>query len=223
MRDSDELLVLEYPGFAERIDHFYRRLSESAAYRELFLNDPVGVLARQTLPQFHPDERGISIANRLLFSLLRNDRFLQWAREFQAELDEEVTRLGSELRDHPDAAAEAARVAAVRMDRGTLYSRVAQGILDHGDKSVVDALLTQTSPRDVAAAAATQRWKDWVAAETAVVVVVVAVFTFAVTMIDFTPKKPQTSSLTRDDLERLSTFLADRMAARARQQGEAHP
>ena len=75
----NELLVLNYDEFSERASKLYKRLDESAAFREVFVRNPAGVVSELLSPGVLRHQSSISRGNRLLFSLLSNEKFYELA------------------------------------------------------------------------------------------------------------------------------------------------
>lgn len=132
---SDELLILNYGGFTDKVGGFYRDLNDSEALRELFLKDPAGILSRRLFAdsslQLLTAAR-INQANRLLFSLLSNAKFLAWAREYEKALRE---RYQSPKR--PKKAAgdedEATKTLVAKLDRAELYRDLVKATMEFAD------------------------------------------------------------------------------------------
>jgi hypothetical protein len=135
--NADELLVLNYAGFRHHVADFYARLNESAAFRELFVRDPSGAMAQTIFPGYLRFQAGhINQANRLLFSLLSNPRFVEWAEEYQTQLEQQASEAFGDIED----AEERMKAFLVTLDRGAVYSHVSDAVPRFVDREMAHAL-----------------------------------------------------------------------------------
>ena len=104
--NANELLILNQGNFLGGVEELYRQLNSSPAFREQFLLDPAGVLSLTVFTEFEsPTVGAINQANRILFSLLSNPKFREWAHGFQQRISAQID----------EAAQSADRVEAIKM------------------------------------------------------------------------------------------------------------
>lgn len=150
---------------------------ESKEATDLFVSNPVGMLSQhfpETIGKVNVDK--ISEANRLVFSIMANDKFRDWAVEYSNNIKQKFT-----LDD------------AKKLDKSKLRMDLAKAILDSGDKEIIYSLLGEQTRHDGLTTEDMQsRIDSVVTVETAIAVIAVAVIHVVVTAIDFTPKVPPT-------------------------------
>jgi hypothetical protein len=131
MADGD-LLVLRYEGLAVETDGFFRQLDADQDLRTRFLTNPTGVLLEH-VPSLDGSmaEAEIAHANRVLFALLSNERFMAWARDWANRHQNAVTTADE----------DGQTLLRVRVDREQLYRDLADAIWEHGDRELLSALL----------------------------------------------------------------------------------
>ena len=120
-----------------------------------------------------PTEQKISQSNRLLFSLLTNDGFRQWASGFQAKLSQEVS---------------VGQLGPSEIDKRMLYEEVAKAFVEFGDKNLIASLvpvLPNGVLHDDPGPASVTHFSTMV--ETYLVVAIAAVIVLVLTQIDLTP------------------------------------
>lgn len=131
-----DYLVLNYDGFADRLNDFYTLLSNSPAAQAAFVRDPAGTIGRNVLKGIVPlSQNDVSQANRLLFSLLSNDGFMSWAETFQSQMEEEARAAAEEL----DPGEQLKRLL-VTFDRSRMYREVVQAAVDNIDVETMSAI-----------------------------------------------------------------------------------
>ena len=202
---ADEYLVLHYDKLSEGVQAFFERLEASAAFRELFLNDPAGTMSEVILGG-QPSGADLNQANRLLFALLGNRGFMEWAADYQRGLANRVP---------PDGGAEGVKLAAATVDRSQLYGDLVRAIVEHADLETMYSVVVRGD--EVATLARPAPQPDVaVYTETFIAGYVVALFFLVVTQIDVTPAAPP-ESISRVDLERVAGLVAERLTAQAHQ------
>jgi hypothetical protein len=208
MDAADELLVFKYDAFKYGLARLYDALSTSEAHREAFIRNPADYLTSSLLPESDSLTRAqLSSANRLIFALLSNPHFMDWAREFQSEIRTNV-QAATSVEDEE----ERLRLMTVLLDRTEVRRRMAEGIRDHGDIEGIAALL------ELPAGPSPQLPRTWAVDETFAVNQYVAIdFAFGffvvaivVTQIDFTPMPPEPADrlVNRAELQQVTTALA---------------
>jgi hypothetical protein len=217
---AEELLILDRGGFSQQASELFKRLNRSASFREWLVRDPAGAIASVLFSgqQRIPAAR-INQGNRVLLALLSNQNFLAWSREFQGRIQKEVEQVGK-----GEDAAEAARMVAATIDRSRLYREIIEASLKFMDQETLYGLLV-VDPDEAASGfvdRAVAGVNPALAADVAVdietfiyAVVAVAVF-LVLTQIDINPiVAPE--GLSRQDLQRVSGFVADRLTQRAQE------
>jgi len=122
-------LVLDQEGLADRSIAFFTRLNADEGLRTEFVADPIGTIEREVYGRGDPGEREATLnqANRILLSLLSNERFMAWARDYDATVDpatskeevhQAIIRAAVEHGDKELLTSMAARVSDVPLGRG---------------------------------------------------------------------------------------------------------
>jgi hypothetical protein len=221
---AEQLLILDRDEFAERAKGLFNQIQTSAGYREYFVANPVGVIHEAIFGGSSSlDHAGINQGNRILFSLLSNPRFVEWARTFEEQIDHEVVQaLESGDKD-------ALRLIATRLHRDKLYPEVIKSIFEFGDPELLysvtvrdpdDPLRNQTvriAPGPGPIIGHGPISDAYVCVETFVYAVgAVAVFVAAViaVVLERSFGSPF-ENLTRADLLRVSQFVANGLRERA--------
>jgi hypothetical protein len=169
-----QLLKFERPELQEGLVGMLSNLTDKRLRQQLAVN-PVGTLAKffPGLDQTNDLQR-ISEGNLLFFSILSNDAFRSWAQQYQQDLRGKMTSEGIKAFDKEQ----------VRRD-------FARAILEKGDASIINALLTE---RDIHTVVPQAR-EDVVHVESVVAVAIVVLLVVAVTQIDVTPVAPHEHGL----------------------------
>ncbi|MFB9241939.1 hypothetical protein ACFFXZ_09710 [Massilia antarctica] len=76
-------LVLKKKDLIKNTEQLFERLENDDAARTAFIENPNGVLSGEVLKRTLPEQK-ISDANRVLFSMLANDRFREWLDDYEA-------------------------------------------------------------------------------------------------------------------------------------------
>ena len=198
----DDYLVLHYDELSSRAESFYERMGSSESFRALFLNDPVGTAASVLFPDRPTPPAGqVNRANRLLFSLLGNAGFREWAKGFGERLLADATDAGGDE--------EPLQVLAARFDRSRAYRELVDAVLEHGDEEIVSALL--------AGAGEQAAYRPLPGEDLPVITVALPItynFTFVFPLVYI---GTNVEAFSRVDLERVSSFLSEELPARAQQ------
>lgn len=133
---ANKLLILRAPQVNESLHALLDRLDNDAALRRLYVSDPAGVIQKFVFP----DQTGVPAAeisrgNRLLYSLLSNEAFVEWAREYEQQLLADA-REATQLED--EAAALNAYLTIV--DRSKLHADLAEAVARVADGDLIAAL-----------------------------------------------------------------------------------
>ena len=203
---ADEYLVLHYDRLSEGVQAFFDRLEASAAFRELFLKDPAGTMSEVILGG-QPSGADLNQANRLLFALLGNRGFMEWAENYQRGLADRGQQGGED-------GAERLKLVAATMDRSQLYGDLVRAIVEHADLETMYSIVVRGD--DLPSIAPGPQQEVAVYTETFIAGYVVALFVLVVTQIDVSPAAPM-ETLSRVDLERVSGLVAERLTAQAEQ------
>lgn len=213
---ADELLVLNYPNLKKRLQELYLRLNDSVAFQSLFLNDPAGILSKTLMYDYnHPPQAVINQANRLLYALLSNPKFMEWAKKFQARIEKQAIEISNV--DDPD---EALRQMTVLFDRNELYNELIEGIQKYGDVEMIFSLISMDpdkgkKPPVLDVAGRPQIYDTAVEVETLIyALVAAAVFAIAVAAV-FIGMGAVPDGVSREDLKRLSDHISKEFADRA--------
>ncbi|MGG1153047.1 hypothetical protein [Bacillus wiedmannii] len=149
MREKKQL-VLNISNLTEKADKFYRQMDTSLKYRETFLRDPVGILSKDLLGGTCNNESiWISKMNRLLFALLSNTKFMEWAKDFENDVQSKINAAVNS--DDPKIAE---KELAAHLNRTYYYRKIVQAMFDSLDVETYEALLnlgrdsSRTSPAD---------------------------------------------------------------------------
>jgi hypothetical protein len=228
---AEDRLVLNIDDFSQRTTSLFQRMNESLAFRQLFIKDPSGILAETMLPSQQMPASAVNQANRLLYSLLSNAQFMEWARNYQTQLVEQVR--DAMIREGAEGSAEdpreLAKLMAVTFDRQRVYGDLTNAILEHVDRELLYSLLVADSDIEEARSvlesvpSGSDRNVPSVVTETLAVHFDVAVSAFYVlffmvlTQVDLTPVNPNLvpeDAVSRVDLQRLSDLVADRLRER---------
>jgi hypothetical protein len=84
-------LVLRNEDWAAKTEMFYKELKADEGLQREFINNPAELIAKRflppnVLPGISPQR--ISTANRVLYSVVANDGFRNWAQSYQARIEE---------------------------------------------------------------------------------------------------------------------------------------
>lgn len=203
---ANSLLILQVPQLNQRLTSLLTQIHTDPSLSDLYINDPVGVIQKSIFPEetnIPPAE--IHRGNRLLFSLLSNKNFLDWAQNYENQLikqAEAATKL-----DDPD---QALNSYLVTVDRNKIHQDLAAAVAKFADPELIASLTWKgsgTNPADIA-----------VDTETFVyAVAVLAVFAVGV-MVLFAGRLPvmmDGAVLTRVDLANVANQLSEQLIAHA--------
>lgn len=211
---ADDMLVLRYERFAERAEAFFGLISSSAAFREVFLRDPAGTLSETILVgEGALSSVDINQANRLLFALLSNGGFMEWARTYGQGFDEgSGAGPAADLDD-----TERMKLRAVTLDRNQMFADLVRAIADNPDFETICSVMVRRRTDPAEAIVPRPNMNVATYEETFVAGYAVALFfvlVVAVAVAGETPGGP-TQTLSRADLETVADVLTQRLPERA--------
>ena len=133
---ANTLLVLQAPEVRERMTNLLERMETDQGLQQLYVNDPAGVIQKFVFP----DQTGVPAAeinrgNRMLYSLLSNNAFLAWARDYEQNLLTQA-REATQIEDPASALSAYLTVT----DRGRLHDDLAGAVAEFGDKELIASL-----------------------------------------------------------------------------------
>jgi hypothetical protein len=210
---ANKLLLLRAPKIHEDLGGLLERLDQEPALRDLYLRDPAGVIQKFVFP----DQGGVPSAeiargNRLLYSLLSNTEFVQWAQEYEQGLILEAQEATS-IED-PAAALNAYLTI---VDRSRLHADLAEAVARTADAEVIGALTWRPDLPKVGATRLPIAADIAVDIETFIyAVAVAAVFAVAVgvVFIGVVPEQPD-RLLSRADLLNVANQLSEDLIDRS--------
>src|SRR5258708_20571254 len=134
MANLQDLLVLKYQNFRGEVSRFFVELNNSPALRRQFFKNPT--LSLQTkipsLRDIKLSNQQEDLANRILFSALSNEEFLNFLRTYREKKIEAITR----YLNSPDD-----KQAANELDERTIKAEFAAALLEFGDKELLSIIL----------------------------------------------------------------------------------
>jgi hypothetical protein len=208
-----DLLIVGTDDLTDRFREVHRRLDESAAFRDVVLADPAGTLTRAVFPDAPlAAPSTINRGNRLFFSLLSNEPFMSWLREYQDRLIGRATR-GVEEGDRPG------RFDAflARVDLPVVYADIAEAAVRFVDKELLYSLIAEDPDYEgesvVEPGRRPMQEPSPLKPPVLVWAVAVAVIVAVVVAIEFWG--PPIRQLTREDLQRVADQMVDPLTERA--------
>jgi uncharacterized phage infection (PIP) family protein YhgE len=136
-------LVLRNEELAAQTRAFYKELKTNLELQNEFINNPAGLIARHFLPQSAVSSisaQRLSNANRVLYSMVSNDGFRNWAQNYQTNIDKTN-----------------------KVDKQQIVKDFAAAIVRYGDAALVQGMMEESFMRARATG-------DWLVAVDAVVV-----------------------------------------------------
>lgn len=213
----DQRLILEFPDFSVRLSQLFQRLDRDPALLRLFAQDPSGVVSRIVFPdEPEPALTAINSGNRLLFSLLSNKGFMNWAREYTDRMNQAA------VASYPDLNSDDAALAyAATISTDEVYEDVVEAALQFADREMLTSLLAiDSEDADTLLASRTglssptTNWSP-VAVLVLVFVVVVAVHAVLALGTSGDVARGALPGLSRDDLGRASRVMMEALSVRA--------
>lgn len=139
MAKPHELLLLKYHDLRNEVAHLFEVLNSDQSLRELFFTNPILVI-RTKLPSLSPidlNNQQDEVANRILFSVLTNNRFIDFLNGHQKKKRRLLDQL---LRDPGNE-----RIIR-QFDERAMKAEFAAALLKFGDKELISNLLGSTLP-----------------------------------------------------------------------------
>lgn len=133
---------------------------------------------------------------------------MNWASAYQQRLQEQSAP--------DDDGGEQFKLAAATVDRSQIYGDLVRAVVEHADLETMYSIVVKGEGTTSLARAPAPLPEVAVYTETFIAGYVVALFFLVVTQIDVTPMAPP-EGITRLDLERVSGFVAERLAAQAQE------
>jgi hypothetical protein len=183
----EDLLIFKEDNLRRSMGALFALLRKDDEIRRQFFEDPTRVIIAAILPKGAemPPEQQISEGNRLLFSLLANDGFRQWASEFQTKLSADI---------------ESGLLVPGEIDKKVLYEEVAKAFVEYGDKNLIASLAVQPDKPPVCSVTHVSTCIE-------ISVVVAALLIAVITMIDLTPIAEPRSRLSPMELRSIADQL----------------
>jgi len=138
MVTTRELLILKHDDLRSEVSTFFKALNKDSALRNLFFTNPILVL-RTKLPSLRGIEASDeidSLANKVLFAALSNEKFLTFLEKFQARKNEALKRLQTSPKD---------KRASAELDDRAMTAELAEALINFGDKELLSNLLSASS------------------------------------------------------------------------------
>lgn len=205
-----DLLICHYDEFENSVTRLYRDFDASPAFRDYFLENPTNAISKSMFPDLAPlSQADISAGNKLLYSLLSNPKFAQWAKRFEHQLYDSLKF--AEASDDP----EVLKQVVARIDKKKLYKDIVEGIQEFGDVESLSAILGRPrSPAGTEVGKVASMPHLDVAVEIEILIYAVAVAAVFIIPVDVF-FAPATAGVSRDDLHRISNVLAVELKRRA--------
>lgn len=117
-------LILRNDDLAAKTEAFFKELNTNPRLQSEFINNPSGVITRRFLlpsaaAQISPQR--LNNANRILYSVIANDRFRIWAQEYQTNID----KLG-------------------KIDKSQVVKDFSAAVIRFGDAALVQGLIEES-------------------------------------------------------------------------------
>ena len=124
MRIDDQLLF-EHERFKERVNSLYKKLEDPSVLKA-FINNPTESLSNELFPEDSNklSSQNISNTNRLLFSILSNKQFFDWALKYQNELANKRESDGD-----------------IKEDQNKVLQDIAEAFVRYGNKELIMSLM----------------------------------------------------------------------------------
>lgn len=204
---ADELLVLQYDNLSESVASLFSQLDDSPSLREYFIKNPTQVIAKYLLsPEDKLPAANISQGNRLLFSLLSNEGFMDWSRQFQSRIENRIREASESERSD-----EAFKTFMATLDREEIYREIIDAAQRYGDREMFYSLMVKDQSPESFLVPASNNLRIDVAVDIEIAIYAVLVLLVFAIDISFAPVEP----LSRLDLRRISNLMSDRLIERA--------
>ena len=127
----NDYLVVNGISLRKRISDLFDELQKNPELALVFIRNPITVLESKLLPEFEDaDEELINAANQLLYSVLTNEKFMNWLEKYQTKIVNQYNETGK------------------IPSKKTILQAFAKGILENGDPKILSDLLV-VSPKTI--------------------------------------------------------------------------
>ncbi|MEV6444407.1 hypothetical protein [Amycolatopsis sp. NPDC051716] len=209
---TNSLLILHAPEIQGRMRALIERVDSDESLRQLYLNDPATVIQKTVFPdQENIPKAEINRANRLLYALLSNERFVEWSRSYEEDL---VTRAvqATSIEDPENAL----RAYLAILDRTALHQDLASAVAQFADPELIAAITWRPELPRVGNARLPISADVAVEIETFVyAVAAVAVFAVAVAAVFIGAVEPAGEVVSRIDVMAVANQLGESLTQRA--------
>jgi hypothetical protein len=209
MAKARDLLILKHQDFRDEVSGFFKELNKDSNLRSLFFTNPSLVL-RTKLPSLgnvNISEQQDDLANRVLFSVLSNDEFKTFLREYQKKKTKAVERFLKSPQD---------KKAAAELEERTIRLELAEAMLKFGDKELLSNIAGQNMSLNQGLLSVTVIFVIYLLA--IAVILVVHTIVFFGTSGDFAPNFRGRLPIPASALRRIADQLVD-AARQAREAG----
>jgi len=209
MANPASLLILKHDDLRSEVSGFFKELNKNSALANLFFANPSLVLRTKlpSLSNIQVGEQHDAVANKVLFSVLSNDKFKGFLKDYQEKKNKAIARFLKSPKD---------KRAAAELDEQTIRGEIAEALLKFGDKDLVANLLGRGG-------AFNPHTNIFTAVFFEILVAVVAVAVHAVLFLgtsgDFAPTSPGQLPVSAQALRKIANQLVT-VANEARTAGE---
>jgi hypothetical protein len=139
MARSRDLLILKNQDLRDEVSGFFKALNTDESLRRVFFDNPSLVLRTrlQSLRGVDLTDQQDAQANRILFSVLSNDKFRAFLQEYQQRKTDALERLVASPGD---------KKAMLALDEQTIRREFAEALLRFGDTELLSNLLGRSNP-----------------------------------------------------------------------------
>lgn len=138
MAKPGDLLLLKDKDFRSEVLIFFKDLNKDQELRSLFFTNPSLVLRTRlpSLGSIDVSDQQDELANRVLFSVLSNDRFKTFLKDYQQKKNKALARFLKSPGDEKAASA---------LDERTIKTEFAEALLEFGDKELLFNIIGRSS------------------------------------------------------------------------------
>jgi hypothetical protein len=130
----DQLLLLNYDDFTNKINEMLIKLKDDENYRRAFLFNPAEVGFDSVFKNFTDitvgNDESIYQSNRLLFLMISNQEFIQWSKEYQQKITRE------------------ARLEGKTIDKMQALRDVAEAFINFGNSDIILSIIQAAGSKD---------------------------------------------------------------------------
>jgi hypothetical protein len=128
----NDYLVANGISLRKRISDLFDELQKNPELSQVFIKNPITVLQSKLLPEFKDaDEELINAANQLLYSVLTNEKFMNWLEKYHTKLVNQYNETGK------------------MPNKKTILQAFTKGIMENGDPKILSDLL-EVPPKIIA-------------------------------------------------------------------------